>query len=201
MVDSIIVETAPGFLGEKSNSNTDGQCWYALYTKPRAEKKVKERLEQQGWVVYLPLLTSVRQWSDRKKKVQFPLIPGIVFVYTQRSLLSGVLMCEGVSSVIRYLGAPALIREYEIANLRILLRDPELVCFLENEELLEKGVPVRVVRGPFMGVMGSCIRKQGRHSLVVEIGALNSRLKLTLPVSFVESTQHSPVKTSNIELV
>lgn len=201
MVETIIVETAPNLIGEKSNGSKDGPCWYALYTKPRCEKKVKERLEQQGWDVYLPLLTSIRQWSDRKKKVQFPLIPGIVFVNTQRSLLSSVLMCEGVSSVIRYLGEPALVREYEIANLRILLREPDLVGLIEPDEPFEEGVQVRVVRGPFIGLIGSCIRKQGRHSLVVEIGALKSRLKLTLPVSFVESTQNSLVKTSGIVLV
>ncbi|MGI9192836.1 MAG: UpxY family transcription antiterminator [Chitinophagaceae bacterium] len=191
MVQSIIVETADDVTGVCANETKEGLLWFALYTKPRSEKKVQERLKKNGWVVYLPLLTSVRQWSDRKKKVQVPLIPGIVFVFTESRLLSTVLMCEGVSSVIRYLGMPAPVREHEINNLRILLREPDLVHFLNNDVVLEKGVPVRVVRGPFMGVIGSCVRMQGRHSLVVEIGALNSRLQLTLPVSFVETTHEA----------
>ena len=51
----------------------DCMPWYALYTQPRQEKKVVSRLEQLGIEVYCPLLIQVRQWSDRKKKVEVPL--------------------------------------------------------------------------------------------------------------------------------
>jgi len=41
--------------------------WYAIYTRPRAEKQVAERLHEKGIHVYLPLQKKLRQWSDRKK--------------------------------------------------------------------------------------------------------------------------------------
>ena len=53
--------------------------WYAVYTAARAEKKVKERLDQIGIENYLPLRTEYRVWSDRKKKVSVPLISGYIF--------------------------------------------------------------------------------------------------------------------------
>ena len=56
-------------------------CWYAVYTSSRAEKKVKERLEQAGVNCYLPLKTEFRMWSSRRKKVSVPLIPGYIFVW------------------------------------------------------------------------------------------------------------------------
>ena len=44
--------------------------WYVLYTTSRAEKKVAQRLEEKGLEVFLPMIEELRQWSDRKKKVE-----------------------------------------------------------------------------------------------------------------------------------
>ena len=44
--------------------------WYVLYTKPKNEKKVSEQLNSLGFEAYCPLVTTFRQWSDRKKKIQ-----------------------------------------------------------------------------------------------------------------------------------
>ena len=55
--------------------------WYAVKTMSRAEKKIKERLDDLGVENYLPLCTQIKKWSDRKKKVQSPLVPGYLFVY------------------------------------------------------------------------------------------------------------------------
>jgi len=54
--------------------------WYALYTKPKNEKKVTEQLQKSGIEVYCPMVTQIKQWSDRKKKTETPLIPSYVFV-------------------------------------------------------------------------------------------------------------------------
>ena len=54
--------------------------WFAIYTKPKNEKKVVEGLEKIGVEVYCPMITQVKQWSDRKKKVEMPLINSYVFV-------------------------------------------------------------------------------------------------------------------------
>src|ERR1035437_2288373 len=95
--------------------------WYAVYTKPRAEKKVFERLSAQGFEAYLPMQTRMREWSDRKKKVQTPLISSYVFVNTKKENLFTTLQIQGTARILKYLGKPAIIREYEIKNLRILL--------------------------------------------------------------------------------
>ena len=42
--------------------------WLAIYTNSRAEKKVEERLIKEGIEAYCPTYTTVKQWSDRKKK-------------------------------------------------------------------------------------------------------------------------------------
>ena len=54
--------------------------WFDIYTKSKNEKKVVEGLEKIGIEVYCPMITKVKQWSDRKKKVETPLINSYVFV-------------------------------------------------------------------------------------------------------------------------
>ena len=55
-------------------------CWHVLYTKPRNEKKVAERLSGAGYTVYCPLQKVRRQWSDRVKVVEEPLFKGYLFI-------------------------------------------------------------------------------------------------------------------------
>ena len=77
--------------------------WYALYTMPRAEKKVYSRLEEAGYTVYLPLTTSFRVWSDRKKKITVPLISSYVFIYLEEDQLKNIFIIQGVCGILKYL--------------------------------------------------------------------------------------------------
>ena len=54
--------------------------WYAIYTKPRTEKKACEELTCKGISTYLPVVKTLKQWSDRKKWVEKPYFPGYLFV-------------------------------------------------------------------------------------------------------------------------
>lgn len=193
MNERIIVESTYEITASHDGEEQLATVWFAFYTMPRTEKKVHDRLKAQGVDVFLPLVTTVRQWSDRKKKVQVPLIPSIVFARIPQENLNEVLQCAGVIRVIRFLGKPAPIREHEINNLRVLLHGTDSLNLREVPLGLEEGIPVRVVRGPFMGVVGICVRFQGRHRLVVEIEALSRQIELTLPVSFVETERMPPV--------
>ena len=41
-------------------------CWYAIQIRPRHEKKVSAELQQLEVTHYLPLVSQVRRWSDRR---------------------------------------------------------------------------------------------------------------------------------------
>lgn len=159
--------------------------WYAIYTKPRAEKKVFERLALKGFNAYLPLVTSIRNWSDRKKKVVTPLISSYVFVNTNKEQLFDTLQIQGTSGILRYLGKPAIIRDHEIENLKILMSDTAQVSMLGNE-IFEKGEEVEVIKGPFTGLIAQSVCIQGKHRIIVEIEAMGSRLEVNVPLTFVK---------------
>ncbi|MDI5887466.1 MULTISPECIES: UpxY family transcription antiterminator [Flavobacterium] len=88
--------------------------WYVVYTKPKWEKKVAEQLRDKGVECYCPLITQVRQWSDRKKKVEVPLFNSYVFVQLPDSERNAVFQSVGVVRYLFWLGKPAIVRDEEI---------------------------------------------------------------------------------------
>ena len=150
--------------------------WFAVFTNPRAEKRVAERLELEGYEVYLPLVTTVRQWSDRKKKVKLPLINSYVFVRTTKKELRGTLNTPGVVCILTYLRNPAIIRDHEIINIRILLKqvvNEDGFQTIKSEDLA-KGEAVEILQGPFKGLSAEYVQHQGRYDVALRIEALGS---------------------------
>lgn len=167
------------------STHTPTDNWYALRSNSRAEKKVVERLIDNGFEAYLPLVTTLKMWSDRKKKVQTPLIPSFVFIKTNKEQLFDALNVHGVSSVLRFLGKPAIIREHEINNMKILLNEMDRVELLVNDRI-KKGEEVEVVQGPFAGLLAETIEIKGKYRVVVNIAALGAAFSVNIPMSFVE---------------
>lgn len=96
------------------------RIWKAIYVASRGEKKVAERLLNEGIEVYLPLRKTVKQWSDRKKTVREPMLPGYIFVKIEVSetIRLKILSIQGVVAFVRDLGKDAVIPEREISTLR-----------------------------------------------------------------------------------
>lgn len=88
--------------------------WYVVYTKPKWEKKVAEKLAQAGIECYCPLITQIKQWSDRKKKVEVPLFNSYVFVQLPDADRNTVFAVPGVIRYLFWLGKPAIVRDEEI---------------------------------------------------------------------------------------
>ncbi|MBU3681345.1 MAG: UpxY family transcription antiterminator [Flavobacterium sp.] len=92
--------------------------WFVVYTKPRNEKKVAEQLEKLGITAYCPMTIQVRQWSDRKKKVEVPLLNSYVFVQLAEADRKLVFEVPGIVRYLFWLGEPAIVRDEEIKTLQ-----------------------------------------------------------------------------------
>jgi transcriptional antiterminator RfaH len=120
--------------------------WYVIYTKPKWEKKVAERLIQMGIECYCPLITKIKQWSDRKKKVEMPLFNSYVFVQLPDSERNSVFEIAGVVRYLFWLGKPAVVRDEEINIIKNSLKasniaDASVVPFHVGDKIkLESGV-------------------------------------------------------------
>src|SRR3569832_1099930 len=92
--------------------------WYAIYTRPRWEKKVNNLLSQKGIEVYCPLNKIRRKWSDRIKTIEEPLFKSYVFVKVNDEDRTSVRMTNGVVNFVYWNGKPAIIREKEIQTIK-----------------------------------------------------------------------------------
>src|SRR4051812_47816627 len=99
------------------------QKWYAVYTRPRWEKKVAEILSSKKIENYCPLNKVVRQWSDRKKIVHEPLFTSYVFVHVEDGKLGKLRQIDGIINMVYWLGKPAVIRDVEIETIKRFLND------------------------------------------------------------------------------
>lgn len=147
--------------------NSETKNWLVIYTTPRAEKKVNERLLNQGIETYLPLQKVIRQWSDRKKKVSVPLFNSYVFVRVNQQEYLKVLQIPGVTRFIYYLGKPAIVRPIEIDNIRKFLSRT-----LTSDIKFEINKKVKITDGPLNGKSGT-IKQIGKNTIklnIVELG-------------------------------
>ncbi|OXA71447.1 antitermination protein NusG [Flavobacterium aquidurense] len=100
--------------------------WYVVYTKPKWEKKVAEKLTEAGIECYCPLITQIKQWSDRKKAIEVPLFNSYVFVQLEDGNRNAVFQVSGVVRYLFWLGKPAIVKDGEIEIIKTSLSAPNL---------------------------------------------------------------------------
>ena len=99
--------------------------WYAVYTAPRAEKKVSERFLQEGIEHYLPLQKVKRKWSDRIKVVEVPVVNGYIFVHIGTTQFIKVTHVYGALSFVREGGQPSPIPDKQLETLRFMVENAD----------------------------------------------------------------------------
>jgi transcriptional antiterminator RfaH len=163
----------PGLLSDNNKG------WFALYTKPRSEFKAAEQIKSAGIEFYLPTLTRVKQWSDRKKKITEPVLRGYIFIYANEKER---IICLEQYSVVRCVterGKPARIPDWQIENLKKMLSTDQDVLVKEG---LVPGVKVLIKDGPFEGITGTLCESESHKTLAISIDLLNRTVMSRLPV-------------------
>jgi transcription antitermination factor NusG len=162
----------------------EGKQWYALYTKSRAEKKVHEQLHNMGIEVYLPLKRELKQWSDRKKWVESPIINSYIFVKILPAEYKLVFDAKGVVSYVSYKGKAVTIPDVEMDAMRRTV-DNKLNFSVESSSI-QKGQIVTVSSGPLKGVSGEVTEVQGHKKLYIRISNIGYTLVVNLENDSVE---------------
>ena len=163
---------------------SENKYWYAVYTRPRWEKKVTNLLIRAGIEVYCPLNKVRKKWKDRVKLVEEPLIRSYVFVHISEAEKTSVRMVDGIVNFVYWLGKPAVIRQEEIELIKRFLGDYENVE-VRQLELLE-GQRVRILSGLMLNKEGYVVKVMknqatvGLLSLGIELVALVKKKDLEI---------------------
>lgn len=168
---------------EKSNTSSKIQIrnWHAVYVSSRSEKKISETLLAKNIEAYVPIVKTMRQWSDRKKMVELPLLHGYVFIKINATEQDVVMQTKGVVNFVRSEGKIAIIREIEIDRLKQLV---ELGYQLEAGAITKnykEGDKVKISSGPLKGIEGYVLDSKEDRQIEVLLESIGQCIRVRLP--------------------
>ncbi len=144
-------------------------CWYALRTRSRHEKRVRDRLDVAGIEPLLPTVMRLRQWKDRRKKIEVPLFSCYCFAQFAWPDRLAVLRTPGIVQIVGNGYGPEPVTEDEIQALKALMAS---ALPYDAYPYLEEGMAVQVIRGPLEGVHGILLRKPKPFRLVISVNLI-----------------------------
>ncbi|MFH1160114.1 MAG: UpxY family transcription antiterminator [bacterium] len=158
--------------------------WYALYSRPRHEKKLADLLNEKGIEAYTPVWKVLKQWSDRKKWVEEPLIRSYCFVRANPAWYYEALNTHGAVRYVWFSGKPAPIPDRQINTLKVLVGSAIPVETVTGN--LKPGSLVKVTAGPLIGTIGELISIAGRKKVIIRIDHLETALSVTISPLLLE---------------
>ena len=160
--------------------------WYALQTRVHRERVVEQRLQERGVVTFLPTVTEIRRWSDRKKKVEFPVFASYLFVRLSPHKVDHlrVLCVEGVFQFVGTRGQATPIPQEQIEAVRALVNGE---VKWSAHPFLKIGQRVRIRSGALTGIEGVLVSRAGESTLVISVDAIQRSMAVRIDGYDVEA--------------
>ena len=170
-------------------ADKDNKKWFAIYVKSRNEKKVFKTLDDIGIESFLPLITRMKQWSDRLKKVEEPLFRSYLFVNISLNDYYKVLNVNGVVKFICFEKKPVEVPQNQIIAIKKYITDTDLHDVdCENIDFKE-GELVRIKSGQMKDLIGRFVKINGKHRVVIDIEAVGQSLPINIARSNIEAVK------------
>ena len=163
------------------NAELNTKKWHALYVASRQEKNAGRLLVEKGIDAYVPLIKTMKQWSDRKKMVEFPLMNGYLFVYIAPTQNEIVLQTKGVVSFVKAEKKIAVVRDEEIARMKQLI---ELGYHLEafgTKQQYTEGQKVKITSGALKNIAGFVVENKEGRFIDVLLESIGQSIRVKLP--------------------
>jgi len=159
--------------------------WYAIQTRSRFEKVVRDELNARGIENYLPSFTELHQWKDRKTWVEQPIFPGYIFArFVDEGAIPGnLLRTRGAVRILGHGGTIEPVPDREIDSVQRLLNSGNR-CFAHSSFC--QGAWVRIKRGALTGIEGLLVRVKDGNRLVLSINLLSQSIATEVDVRDVE---------------
>ncbi len=160
--------------------------WLAVYTRSRYEKKLLKQLEIMGLECYLPLRVQKKQWSDRVKTIEEPLLRSYLFVKVSNKEYYNVLNAVGAVRYVTFNGKAAIIPDKQIEDLKQFLIhfNQEVVV---TQEDIEKGDLVKVKNGLLEGVQGEVVQFRGKDRILLRFKDLGYCIHTEIQLNDIET--------------
>ena len=159
--------------------------WYVFYTKSRQEKKVRDLLLKNGFEVFLPLQKVMRQWSDRKKRIEVPLFNSYIFVRDFEYRIADIVQTPGVAWNIRHNAKPAILREEEYDLIQRFITTGYFLEVSGEVESFEVGDRAKIIDGPLAGVTGVLTGRDKNERFNILLEGIQQVIQVHVPASLL----------------
>ena len=156
--------------------------WYVLFVRSNQEKRVSQHLQSRAIEHFLPVFESVRQWKDRKVKLQCPLFPGYVFVKLPLTERLKALVVPNVLSLVGSTNVPSVMSDEEIQWIRRGLEHGRA----EPHPYLRVGTRVVVKAGAMAGLEGILLRTQNNTRVLVGLDSISRAFAVEVDCNWLE---------------
>ncbi len=152
--------------------------WFAVYTRFKREKLVRDRLAEKGIEAYLPLQHFTRRYTRKVKHVELPLISCYVFTRIVTKEKVPVLRTDDVVDFVRPGGRELIaIPEMEMEVMRRVVGEGLEVEVQENQGL-QAGDEVQIIGGQLTGLQGLLLSTDNPKNFVIELENLGYSLRM-----------------------
>ena len=165
-------------------NKTGQKLWHVVYTRSRTEKKVCDELTINNIECFLPLQKKLRQWKDRKKWVEMPLMSGYCFVHVSRKEYDKVLQTNNVVCYITFEGKAAAIPDKQIDFLKQMLKQNDFDVSVSQDNF-ELGRKVEIIEGPMIGLRGELVEARGKNKFILRLNEINSAFIIEIPAEHI----------------
>ena len=152
--------------------------WYVFYVTAKHERKVEKLLIRDGYTSYLPLIITLKQWAQRKKYVEEPLLKSYIFVKIKKNQIYDVLQTPSIVTYIRFMGEPAVVPQEQIDLIKDLIENK--TKFNISNEKVKIGELITLKSGPFTGYKGVVKEFRGSKKLLVSLESIAFTLEIEL---------------------
>ncbi len=166
-------------------TESNGQHWFAIWTRSRHEQVVQEQLVNKSVEVFLPTITKWSRWKDRKKQITWPLFPGYCFARFDPTAALPILKCSGVVTIVSFEGKPAPIPDHEVQGIQRLVSSD---LKYDPSPLIREGTMVEVIHGALRGVIGRLVRKGSHARLVLSVDLIGQGVSVEVDASDVRAS-------------
>lgn len=168
-------------------ANNDYKGWYVLCVKSFHERKIYDQLLESSIEAFLPLVETIRKWSDRKKVILKPLFPSYVFVNINSSLeFYKALSVNGAYTYIRFGQDYAKVAEKEIKKIKLLVGEKDITNIEITGQLPQVGDIRKITYGSLYGLECEILKADTAKKIRVRIESLHQNITAIIPSYFLD---------------
>lgn len=166
--------------------------WFVLYIKHNFGKKVEQQCKELDIEVFFPVITVIKEWSDRKKKKEVPVFPSYIFINSTEKDRLKALLINGVVKSVMFNKEIATLRVSEIDTIKRIIENKK---FIDTFNSIPVGSKVKVISGPLIGLEGILAEIKGKKIFSLILETINSSILVDIPqdeIAVIENNLNNP---------